>query len=247
MGFMRFFLFFVFIFTSLSFAYSPERYDALLKTYVNDAGFVDYEAWQANAADLAALQSFVDEMASFDASALSGETELAFWINAYNALTLHSALERYPTDSIRPSFLGIPNLSFFKDEVHVVSGETFSLDAIENNVIRPLGDPRIHFAINCASFSCPALLDEVYSAAKLDAQLNAQGVRFVNDSERNSFDTANNKAELSKIFNWFKTDFDAVGGVSNFLAQFAQNNAKTVLESGPSITYLEYDWALNKQ
>jgi hypothetical protein len=226
-----------------------DDYNTLLQSYVNDQGLVDYEAWKANPDDLAKLQGFVDELAAFDTSTLTGTEQLAFWINAYNALALHEVLQRYPVDSIRPNTLGvIPERSFFVDEKHVVGGQNYSLDGIENNILRTLGEPRIHFAINCASTSCPKLLNEAYDARKLNGQLDDQGKAFVNDPSRNGFDATTNTANLSKIFDWFKGDFDSKGGVTAFLLTFAEGDAKTVLEN-PAVTidYLAYDWSLNKQ
>ena len=233
--------------SGFGFAYTPSSFDSLLRTYVVDSGFVDYDAWAANPDDVAKLQSFVGEMAAHDPSGLSGTEQLAFWINAYNAFALHEVLNRYPTESIRPTFIGIPERSFFIDEVHVVNGETYSLDGIENDILRTLNEPRIHFAINCASASCPVLRKEIYSSSVLDKQLTEQAVAFVNDPSRNSFDPATNQANISKIFDWFEGDFDAAGGVAAYLSQFAEGDAKTVLDSGEvSIDYLTYDWALNE-
>jgi hypothetical protein len=233
--------------SSMVYAYSPNDFNTLLKTYVSDMGFVDYDAWKENSDDIAKLQAFVDDMAAYDVSSLSGQEQLAFWINAYNALALHEVLERYPVDTIRPDFLGIPERSFFVEPEHIVGGKNYSLDQIENDVLRKLGEPRIHFAINCASFSCPKLRSEVYTASKLDEQLSEQAIMFINDPMRNQFDTESNTARLSKIFDWFRGDFDAVGGVAVYMAQFARGEALAVLQSASlSIDYLPYDWKLNR-
>ena len=232
---------------SFSFAYTPSTYSSLLGKYVVDSGFVNYDAWKANPDDVAKLQGFVAEMADYDPSGLERGAELAFWINAYNALTLNEVLKRYPLETVRPSFLGLPITTFFTKESHTVGGKTYSLDDIENNVLRKLGEPRIHFAINCASQSCPVLRPEAYRAGVLSQQLDEQAVTFVNDPARNRFDAATDQASLSKIFDWFKGDFDAVGGVPSFLSQFATGDAKTVLESSDlKISYLPYNWGLNR-
>jgi hypothetical protein len=228
---------------------SLSTYDTLLKTYVNEEGFVNYEAWKANPDDLAKLQGYIDELAAFDTSSLTGTEKIAFWINTYNASTIHEVLQRYPVDTIRPNTLGvIPERSFFTEAIHVVGGKNYALDQMENDVIRMLGEPRIHFAINCASRSCPKLLNEAYAANKLNGQLDRQGQGFINDPARNEFDTASNTAKLSKIFDWFKGDFEPEGGVTSFLLKFAEGDAKTVLESPDlKIQFLTYNWALNKQ
>lgn len=231
---------------SCALAYTPSTFDRLLRTYVTDEGFVDYEAWSSNPDEVARLQAFVDEMAAYDTSVLADKERLAFWINAYNALALYEVLQRYPVDSIRPTFLGIPERSFFVEEKHTVGGQNYSLDGIENDVLRPLNEPRIHFAINCASQSCPVLRDEVYSASVLDKQLDEQARLFVNDPSRNQFNVETNEANLSKIFDWFERDFSAVGGVSAYLSKFAEGDALSVLRSDPEMNYLSYDWQLNR-
>ena len=234
-------------FSGFSFAYTPSTYSSLLGTYVVDSGFVDYDAWLANPDDVAKLQGFIDEMATYDPSGLRRESELAFWINAYNAITLNEVLKRYPLETVRPKFLGIPVTSFFTKKEHTVNGQAYSLDDIENNVLRKLGEPRIHFAINCASTSCPVLRPETYRGEVLDKQLDEQAVKFIGDPDRNRFNVETNQASLSQIFEWFEGDFDAVGGVPSFLSQFATGDAKTVLESDQlNIEYITYDWALNR-
>ncbi len=234
-------------FSGFGFAYTPSTYSSLLGTYVVDSGFVDYDAWMANPDDVAKLQGFIDEMATYDPSGLEREAELAFWINAYNAITLNEVLKRYPLETVRPKFLGLPVTSFFTKKEHTVNGEAYSLDDIENNVLRKLGEPRIHFAINCASTSCPVLRPEAYRADVLSQQLDEQAVTFIGDPARNRFDAETKQASLSQIFDWFKGDFDAVGGVPSFLSQYATGDAKTVLESDQlNIEYLTYNWSLNR-
>jgi hypothetical protein len=249
---MKNFLIVLLLATPLGFAdgfqMTLENYNTLLQTYVNDEGLVNYKAWKANSDDLAKLQGYLDELTASDPSTLTGAEQLAFWINAYNASALYEVLQRYPVESIRPNTLGvIPERSFFVDEKHVVGGKNYSLDGIENDVLRTLGEPRIHFAINCASTSCPKLLNEAYDARKLNGQLDRQGQAFVNDPTRNTFDVSTNSAKLSKIFDWFEGDFENKGGVAAFLVTFAEGDAKTVLENSATIEYLSYDWSLNQQ
>ena len=117
--------------------YNTARLDRLLRTYVSDTGYVDYEVWFNNADDLADVREFVANLAEFDPSTLASENaQLAFWINTYNILAIEEVLERYPVDTIRPSILRIPERSFFTEQEHVVNGENYSLDEIENEVIR---------------------------------------------------------------------------------------------------------------
>ena len=183
-------------------AYDEAQLDTLLNKYVNSEGLVDYTAWKNNDADLSALRTLTDDLASFDPSSLSEQERLAFWINAYNAFALREVLERYPVESIRPAdFLGIPERSFFTDEKHVVNGTAYSLDQIENDVLRAeFDEPRIHFAIVCASTSCPELRAEAYTAEKLETQLGEQARSFVNDSDRETVTTPRQTLPTSARF-----------------------------------------------
>ncbi|MEM6429153.1 MAG: DUF547 domain-containing protein [Deinococcota bacterium] len=231
--------------------YNTARLDRLLRTYVSDTGYVDYEAWFNNDQDLADVREFVADLAEFDPSTLASEDEqLAFWINAYNILAIEEVLERYPVDTIRPSILRIPERSFFTEQEHVVNGENYSLDEIENEVIRrDFNEPRIHFAINCASESCPALRAEAYTAEKLETQLQEQAIAFINNPARNQFDATTNTAHLSRIFDWFEEDFEIDGGgVADYLLPFVEGDAAAVLTSDDlTIRHLRYDWSLNQQ
>ena len=165
----------------------------------------------------------------------------------HDVITRAQGVSHICAHTVRPSFLGLPVTSFFTSKSHTVNGEPYSLDDIENNVLRKLGEPRIHFAINCASQSCPVLRPKAYRAEELDQQLDEQAITFVNDPTRNRFDVATDQASLSKIFDWFKGDFDAVGGVPSFLSPFATGDAKMVLESNAlQIDYLPYNWGLNR-
>ncbi len=249
---MRFFLVTLF-FSVLSFAlaYDEAQLDTLLNKYVNSEGRVDYTAWKANNADLSALRTLTGSLASFDPSSLDEQAHLAFWINAYNAFALREVLERYPVESIRPrDFLGIPERSFFTEEKHEVNGTSYSLDQIENEVLRAeFDEPRIHFAIVCASTSCPELRTEAYTASRLETQLNEQAQSFVNDPMRNRYNAETDTASISKIFDWFEGDFTAVAAsVPAYLTSYADEEATAVLESPElDVAYMTYDWGLNDQ
>ena len=249
---MRFF-FTALLFSVLSFAfaYDEAQLDTLLNKYVNSEGLVDYTAWKNSSEDLSAIRTLTDNLASFDPSSLPEQERLAFWINAYNAFALREVLARYPVESIRPrDFLGIPERSFFTEEKHEVDGVSYSLDGIENDVLRAeFEEPRIHFAIVCASTSCPELRTEAYTADKLETQLNEQARSFVNDPSRNRYNPETDTASISKIFNWFEGDFTAVAAsVPAYLTSYAGEGATAVLESPElNVEYMSYDWGLNDQ
>ena len=215
---------------------STAAFDALLKSSVRD-GVVDYPAFQDSAGFRAAVASY----------ALPGAPEargdkLAYAINAYNALAIAGILE-----GLSPSSL-VGRTRYFKLKEWPFDGATITLDALEHKVLRPMGEPRIHFAIVCASKSCPPLRSEVYTPAKLDAQLDDQARRFVNDRSRNRFDAAARTARLSPIFDWFDADFKAAAGsTQKFLARYVADPAaaKLLAEDGFKIEWMTYDWSLN--
>jgi hypothetical protein len=228
--------------------------DDVLGRYVNEAGYVDYQAWSEDTSDMTLLNALVETFADFDptdhdAFFDSREASLAHYINAYNILAIHEVLQRYPVDTIRPTVLFIPERSFFTEQRYQLGDENYSLDELENEIIRAdFAEPRIHFAINCASFSCPKLRSEAYVPERLETQLNEQARDFLSDTERNQFDPATNTARISKIFDWFEEDFEDAGGVATYLTQFVEGDALAVLSSEDvRIEYMPYDWELNSQ
>jgi len=159
-------------------------------------------------------------------------------------------LNRYPVDSIRPSFFLIPERSFFTDEKHIVNGQSYSLDGIENDIIRAeFEQPLIHFGIVCASTSCPNLRNEAYTGEKVLVQLEEEARAFLADPTKNILE--GNSVQISKIFDWFKGDFTAgFGNVANFLIAYGPQNSIECEDmdcSSLNISYLDYDWSLNSQ
>jgi hypothetical protein len=122
-----------------------------------------------------------------------------------------------------------------------IEGKKYDLNNVEHSILRKeFEEPRIHFAIVCASFSCPKLRREAFIAEKLEVQLQEQTVEFINDPAKNSI--SKNKAEVSKIFSWFKGDFTRNGSLADFINQYA----KTKLDKDAKISYMDYDWSLNE-
>lgn len=208
-------------------------YDALLKKYVSGGG-VRYSAWKANAPDMAALEKVIAAVAAENPSSYPRNEKLAFYINAYNASILSEALQKYPTKSVKDTLF-----TFFTAKRITVAGEKMSFNHLEKDIIRPLSEPRIHFALNCASRSCPPLRAEVYSAAKLDAQLDEQTRGYVN-SDR-GVKANGGTAQLSKIFDWYKEDFGGDAGVSAFLKKHRKDKSDF-----KTVSYQDYDWGLNE-
>src|SRR5690606_21092059 len=174
----------------------------------------------------------------------SKDDQLAYWINAYNAFTVKLIVDNYPVESIKDlgPALKIPML---KDVWHykffTIAGQESSLDEIEHSILRKeFEEPRIHFAINCASVSCPPLLNEAFEAKTIDAQLDKVAKDFINDSSRNKITPS--AIQVSSIFSWFKGDFTKNGTLIDFL-----NNYSTVkIKSDAKVSHLDYDWNLNE-
>jgi hypothetical protein len=212
-------------------------YNTLLAKYVTSGG-VKYAAWKNDAADTKALQSVVDGIGSEKISGLSKKEQLAFYLNAYNAWILHEALDRYPTKSVKDLLF-----TFFLSQRLKVAGEAMSFNHLEKDIIRlKFGEPRVHFALNCASRSCPPLNREAFRGDKLDAQLEALAVAFVNMPKGVDYSAGARTAALSKIFEWYKEDFQKAGGPVAFINQRRQ----PPLPNDAKITYQEYNWALNE-
>ena len=223
---------------------SHQLWDELLKKWVDADGMVNYEGFIQ---DKQKLEQYLDKLSNTppDPKSWSEAEQLAYWINAYNAFTVKLIADNYPVKSIEDLHptLNIPMVNtvwhkkFFK-----IGGQKSSLDEIEHAILRKqFNEPRIHFAIVCASYSCPPLRREAYTAKALDRQLEEQAITFINDPKRNKL--SNDKAALSKIFNWFEGDFTKNGSLITYLNRYA----RTKLKSDAKISYLDYDWNLNKQ
>ncbi len=214
----------------------PGLFDALLRANVK-GGQVNYPGFQDGAAG---LESYLAELAK--PAKLDGKAEqLAYHINAYNAFAIQGIL-----DGLSPSsFIG--RQRYFKFQDWPLAGKRISLHDIEHTVLRPLGDPRIHFAIICASKSCPFLRSEVFTAAKIDVQLDEQARQFINDPSRNRFDKATKTAHLSEIFKWFEEDFRGAGSLQKTIAKYANDAevARMLASDGFRVEWIAYDWSLN--
>lgn len=199
---------------------------------------VRYAAWKENPADQQAIQQVVDGIAGANVSGLSKKEQLAFYINAYNAWILHEALGKYPTKSVKDLLF-----TFFTGQRIKVAGEPMSFNHLEKDIIRPkFGDPRVHFALNCASRSCPPLNPEPFRGDQLDPQLEKLATAFVNSPKGVEYQPAQKTAALSAIFDWYKDDFKAAGGPLAFI----NKRRHEALPNDTRITYQTYDWSLNE-
>ena len=220
---------------------SHDIFDGLLKKYVDKNGNVNYIGLKK---DQKILDSYLTLLSSNEPSASwSKDEQLAYWINAYNAFTISLVVKHYPVASIKEIRPGISFINSVWDIKFIKIGkETYDLNNLEHGIIRKKFDePRVHFAINCASYSCPALRNEAYTADKLDAQLTDAAKSFLADKNKNEFTP--DRITISKIFDWFTGDFKKNGSLIDFLNKYApvKINAKA------KIDYKDYLWSLNKQ
>ncbi|MCC7111488.1 MAG: DUF547 domain-containing protein [Deltaproteobacteria bacterium] len=232
------------------FDHEHAAWEATLARYVRD-GVVDYSGLKHSGT--AALDGYLRSLESVCRDqyvAWTREQQLAFFINAYNAYTIKLILEHYPVKSIRS--IGFLPGSAFRDELaplRWLRGKALSLNDIENDILRKdFHEPRIHFAIVCASQSCPELKSEAYRATTLDSQLTDAARRFLADRGKNQFDPASRTLRLSSIFKWFREDFERTSRtLPAFVARYAEPATATALSSGDAvrIEFLDYDWSLN--
>jgi hypothetical protein len=245
-----------------SFDHSHAAWTALLKKHVKviDGGKASQMRYAGMAGERAALKAYLATLSDISQATFDGFSkpqQMAFLINAYNAFTVELILTRYPKlASIKDlgSFVQSP---WKKKDVPLL-GALVSLDHIEHDTLRAKGrydDPRVHFAVNCASIGCPALREEAFVAERLEAQLDEQAQRFMADRSRNRYSAERDRVEVSKIFDWFAEDFRSgykgITSLNQFLGRYA--NALTDVPAereklkagGVTVAYLDYDWKLN--
>ena len=251
--------------TSSAFAqfdHSHQALDALLKKNVtwNAAGTASTVSYKQLAEGRADLKKVLDSYSAVTRAQYDGfkrDDKLAFLINAYNAYTIELILTKYPNlKSIKD--LGSVFQAPWKNKFFKLLGEDRHLDNVEHDMIRAPGvfdEPRIHFAVVCASIGCPALRPDAFTSEKLESQLEDGARRFLRDKSRNRFNASNGKLEVSKIFDWYKVDFEkGLKGITSrevFFGKYADllaakpEHQSLVKEGKAEITFLDYDWNLN--
>lgn len=217
----------------------------VLADHVKD-GAVDYRAIKTDER----FARYIALLQNADPAALSGEEKLAFWVNAYNAFTIQYVLKKYPLKSLMNKLSYATGGGTFKTKFITVNGVKYSLNDIENDIIRPMGDPRIHFALVCGAKSCPPLRPEAYVAGRLSEQFDDQGRIFMSQPGKNRFDFEKNEIYISKIFDWFKDDFRKNGKTEiDFISQYLPpEQAQKLLARAATIKikHTDYDWDLNE-
>ncbi len=237
-------------FTAPALAADFSHWDALLKKYVQpvtidgvELSGVQYEKLKQDPD----YQKALDALASASLSGLkTREEKLAFWINAYNLLAVKVVADNYPVESIKD--VGSLFKSVWNRDAGKAAGEIRTLNEVEHEILRKMDEPRIHMAIVCASVSCPDLRKEAFTAEKLDAQLEEQTRKFLDNAGKGmKIDAKKGKVYLSSIFKWFKEDFEPKGGVVPFVARYASPADQKILNGGGiDVAYLDYNWDLNK-
>lgn len=227
-------------------------WNQLLQTYVDASGGVNYAALKASMQDSKVLDDYITQLSSASLKKRSTrEAQMAYWINAYNAVTVKGILQEYPTTSIRNHTSeknGEYNL--WKDLLLNVGGQQISLDAIEHKVLRPMGDPRVHFAIVCASKGCPRLLNQAFVAESIGQQLDTNAQHFFSVPQNFQYNAQQRSFKLSAIMQWFGTDFGQnqaaqLKAIARYLpTQEAQAAANA---NSVRVSFLDYSWDLNEQ
>lgn len=228
----------------------------LLKKYVSTGrdgiNRVDYRRWHADAPDRQALAAYIALQEGQRPSQLARPQAFAFWANLYNSLTLKVILDNYPVKSIRDirsqsSLLDLKALiGPWRTQLVKIEGKSLSLDDIEHGIMRPtFADPRVHYAVNCASIGCPNLQPSPWSAATLDSDLDAAARAFVNHPRAVTV-KADGSLKISSIYRWFIEDFGGNdAGILRHLRQFANADLAERLSGTPRISEDAYDWTLN--
>ncbi len=209
-------------------------------------GAVEYKAIKTDSR----FSQYIAVLQKSNPEILTGEEKLAFWINAYNAFTIQYVLDKYPIKSLMNKLSYVTGGGTFKTKFIEINGRKYSLNDIENDFIRPMGDPRIHFALVCGAKSCPPLRPEAYVVGRLSEQMNEQGRIFMSQSDKNRFDFEKNEIAISKIFDWFKDDFRKNGKseLEFISAYLPPEQAQKLLAQAATIKvkYTEYNWDLNE-
>jgi hypothetical protein len=230
-------------------------FNALLGRYVvtnaDGVNRVDYARWKASDADRAKLSGYLTELQARTPSRMKRDEAVAYWSNLYNAVTLKVVLERFPVSSIRD----IKSDSLFDPKAYIgpwrtkrvtVEGTRYSLDDIEHNILRPMTkDPRVHYAVNCASLGCPNLRAKAWTAATLERELDTAARAFVNHPRAVTV-LPGNKLRVSSIYKWFAEDFGGSdAGIIAHLRKFAEPRLAAALVPGVTIAENFYDWSIN--
>ena len=213
---------------------SHDEWNTLLAKHVSSDGWVDYAGFKS---DQAKLETYLNRLKKqVPQNDWPRNERMAYWINAYNAFTIQLILNHMPLKSIMEVNGGKAwDLKFIE-----LDGKKISLNTIEHDILRAkFKDPRIHFAVNCASVSCPRLLNAAFTGQELEKQLEKMAKSFVNNNQKNKIQPS--RIQISKLFEWYADDFTKSGTLIDYLNTYSTSK----IQSSATITYLDYDWNLN--
>jgi hypothetical protein len=212
-------------------------WDELLKTHVSSSGDVDYKGFKK---DIHKFDEYLLELREHaPMKDWSKNEKKAFYINTYNAYMIKFILTKYPVSS--PQDVKFSGKDVWHFRMVQVGPQKYDLTQIEDNILRTMGDPRIHFAINCGALSCPKLLNEAYTGEKLNGQLSSVTRKFIANETHNQISAK--KIKISKIFDWYGDDFKKG---DNTVISFINQYSKLTVNADAKIEFLEYNWKLNE-
>lgn len=214
--------------------------DAKHSSGINQFGYS-----QVDANSRSDLNSYLNQLATIDPRSYAKDEQMAYWINLYNALTVRLIIDNLPVDSITNLGEKLTSFGPWDDIAVKVAGKELSLNDIEHGILRPIWqDPRIHYAVNCASMGCPNLMPKAFTASNLEQQLELAAVDYVNHERGVSF--IDDELWVSSIYHWYKVDFgDSDSTLIEHLASYAKPELKQQLEAYDGPVEHDYDWNLN--
>ena len=225
-----------------------QLWQGFLGSYVKlsaTTGMYMVEYGRVKRADKKALDAYLEQLAGLDPRKLSRNEQLAYWINLYNALTVDLILDYYPVKSITRLGKGWFRMGPWRDELITIAGQAISLHDIEHRILRPIWkNPRIHYALNCASIGCPDLLPTVFRAGSVSEQLDGAARRFINQEKGAML--VDGRLVLSSIYDWYEDDFVNEQGVLDEIMSFARDDLKQQLENFNGRISYRYNWKLNE-
>lgn len=225
-----------------------EILDGYVATDGEGVNLFDYEGLQANAGDAAKLNAYLEYLQNLDPRDYSRAEQMAYWINFYNALTVKVVLDEYPVETIRDIHEGVVPYTGPWDDVHArVTGEDLTLNHMEHGILRPLWqEERIHYAVNCAAYTCPHLIETAFTAANTESLLEAGAHAYVN-SPRGVDVVDEDFMVLSSIYQWYPEDFGGTEeAVIEHLVEYADDELAAFLKGFEGAIDYDYDWTLNE-
>jgi len=249
-NFFAMILFLLYFNVSFAGAFDFSGWDALVKKHVNTVtidGVVLNSVAYKNLKGDPGYKKLIDALKTASLDDLkTKEEKLSFWINTYNILAVKVVLDNYPVKSIKD--VGSLFKSVWKRPAGVVAGKERTLNEVEHEILRKMGEPRIHVAIVCASVSCPDLRKEAFTPDKLGEQLDDQVKMFLENTGKGmKIDAKKKRVYVSSIFKWFEEDFEPQGGVTAFISRYVSPSRQASLKQyGGKLKYLDYNWDLNE-